>query len=329
MTPDRFAELSRRFPSVRAMVVGDVMLDAYWWGDASRLSPEAPVPVVHIESVTSSLGGAGNVAMNLTGMGVRQVSLLTVTGEDDEGRRLAALAEQAGIDGGGILQDKGRTTTVKTRIIARGQQIVRGDRERESPLSGDVEERLIQKAESLMGSVDLVLMEDYNKGVMTARVISALIESARQHSVPTYVDPKERYFHSFRNAVAIKPNVFEAGNALGRSLVTDEEVADGALEIRRLLKCEAVLISRGERGLLLADALGVRAIPTRARRVHDVSGAGDTVISVFALSHASGADFREAAFLANAAGGRVCEEPGVVPITVEKLHDALFPPHSG
>lgn len=303
-------------------VVGDLMLDRYFWGSVSRISPEAPVPVIDVENETFHLGGAANVAMNLKSLGCNAL-LCGVVGTDNSGGILQSIAEQSGLTGTGILQLQSRPTTVKTRIIGNNQQIARLDREVRDeiePAAAAVILNLLDNQEDLAG----IIIEDYNKGVVSMELIRGIRELAISKGIPTFVDPKHHNFFEFSGVTCFKPNRKEAQEALGYSLRTTDDIFRAGRELLERLHCENVLLTLGERGMMLFEQDGaVASVPTRARHVADVSGAGDTAIATLAAMYAGGATIRQAAGLANIAAGLVCEEPGIVTIQPLRLIEAL------
>jgi D-beta-D-heptose 7-phosphate kinase/D-beta-D-heptose 1-phosphate adenosyltransferase len=306
MQPDRFRQLRQQFSGQRLVVVGDVMLDTYIWGRASRISPEAPVPIVTMEQIDHRPGGAANVAYNLRSLGA-DVFLIGVSGMDAAGEQLESTLSSYDIPHH-ILRDNSRPTTEKTRVIAGPQHVVRLDKETTAPLSdqlvGDIQ---AQVAGAIAGSSGLVL-QDYHKGTITRQVSQQLCALAEKSHCPVFVDPKSDHLDGFRGVSLIKPNLTEAEHFAGHPLRTDEDIRAAGHDLRKRLEAEVVLITR---------------IPTRARQVSDVCGAGDTVISTYALAFVSGANSREAAELANFAAGTVVEEMGVVPVSPEKLEGLL------
>ena len=323
MKPSRYLELETNFSTKSVLVIGDLMLDNYLWGRVNRISPEAPVPVVKIESSSSNPGGAANVAYNLRSLG-SQANLCGVIGDDKDGSLLKSILRDIGIDTGGIVVDPGRPTTVKTRIIAQGHHVVRTDWEDVSPLDGEVEKAFLAEVEKQLNFCDAVILEDYNKGLLHEGLVKQLIAMCKSISIPIYADPKFDNFFSFKEVTLVKPNLDEVSRAVGASLPFEENFEQSGSALREQLKCDILLITKGEKGMSLIDESGHHPIPTIARKVHDVSGAGDTVIATFCLAHLTGASPKEAAIVANYAAGRVCEEVGVVPITRENLHEIIL-----
>lgn len=311
-----------RLPSHRIAVVGDVMLDHYYLGTVSRISPEAPVPVVEIEEETYRLGGAANVAHNLRMLGARTL-LCGVVGSDASGAELMRLAHELGIETNGLVGDPSRPTTIKTRVIGNAQQLLRLDRETRCPISDSIAAELLALLEN-SDSIAAVILEDYNKGVLRADLIEAIIAWARHRQIPVFVDPKTENFFAYRGVTLFKPNQKEAQHALGKALNSDEELVRAGMELIERLSAHNIIITLGQRGMLLVEQRGQYwHIPSIARHVADVSGAGDTVIATIAAMVVAGAPLRQAALLASVAAGVVCGEPGVVPITIPALLAAL------
>jgi len=298
------------FAGRRIAVLGDCMLDRYLWGRVDRISPEAPVPVVDLERETVSLGGAGNVAANLRALGAEPL-LLTVVGEDDDGRRLRETFAARGLDTRGVVPDPQRPTTVKTRIVASAQQVVRADRESRADLAGAALERLLGiAARELPGCAGLVV-SDYGKGVVHPGSLAVALSAARSAGYAVSVDPKESHIDEYRGVSILTPNQREAGWAQGRRVVDEASLLDVGWGLQRRLDAAAVLVTRGSEGMSLFERGGrYTHLPTRAREVYDVTGAGDTVVSVVALALAAGADFPAACELANHAAGLVIREVG-------------------
>ncbi|MFO7767426.1 MAG: D-glycero-beta-D-manno-heptose-7-phosphate kinase [bacterium] len=325
MEPDRVSRLLEELSSRRVLVIGDVMLDRYVWGRVSRVSPEAPVPVVEVEDEAVRLGGAANVAANVRSLGGRPLLAGLIGPEESADTiELTSIMEQEGLDRGGLIEDTGRRTTVKTRILAHHQHVVRADRESRVPAGGDVAERLVGRILDLLPGVDAVVLEDYNKGVFSRPVLEGILGPLKDSGLPVTVDPKFERFFDFKGVTVFKPNLKEAEAALGVSLGDQESVTEAARHLQRRLEARNVLITRGERGMTLLEEGGeVTHVATRARHVYDVSGAGDTVIATLTAMLAAGAGIREAASLANFAAGVVVAEVGVVPIRPGTLLQAV------
>ncbi|MDB5034379.1 MAG: Bifunctional sugar kinase/adenylyltransferase [Chlorobi bacterium] len=320
----RVSSLLDNFHGRRIAIIGDIMLDRYYRGTVSRISPEAPVPIVEIEEESEYPGGAANVAYNMVTLGARPL-LLGVAGEDQPGEQLRSLLRELGIGDDGILADAGRPTTVKTRVIAASQHIVRVDREKKGAVDPAVLKRLLERLAESIGEIDALILQDYNKGVITRELIPEVIDLARRHGVPVHVDPKFHNFFEYRNATVFKPNRKEAEDALQRKLASPAERSAGIEELMARLACDYVILTLGSEGMLLVhrdeDPL---LVPTRAIQVADVSGAGDTVIATLAAAYAAGATMQEAVVIANHAAGIVCEQIGTVPVKHEQLLGTLL-----
>jgi D-beta-D-heptose 7-phosphate kinase/D-beta-D-heptose 1-phosphate adenosyltransferase len=329
MNYQRAQQIISKFPDLMIVTIGDLMLDEFIWGEARRISPEAPTPVVEVKRETWHLGGAANVVSNLLELGARAAPI-GVVGSDDAARMVRdRFAERnAGIDG--VITDASRPTTRKTRVIASGgrqyQQIVRADREDRSPISDAVEDRIIAAFNQAIVNADAVVVSDYDKGLLTPRVLGALIESARARARKICLDPKIRNFAHYRDVEVITPNQNEAERASGVEITDEPSLNAAARRIRDLTRCKNVLITRGELGMSLLgyeEDEKMTHIPTTAREVYEVTGAGDTVIATLALALASGANLKEAAIIANHAAGVVVGKVGVAPVSRDELLDAL------
>jgi rfaE bifunctional protein kinase chain/domain len=323
-TERRLNELLDSFKRKTIAVVGDVMLDRYFWGSVNRISPEAPVPVVDVESESVRLGGAANVAHNVHSLG-GETLLVGVVGNDSSGELLLKTMKENGFSTDGIIHDAHRPTTVKTRIIAHHQHVVRIDRELRTDIGDAIVQKIVNFVRDNITRIDALILEDYNKGVVTPTLIQHLITIARQHKKIITADPKFNNFFEYKNVTVFKPNKVEVEKILNRKVDTDESVTTAASELLKRLQAESVLITRGEHGMTLVELNGdITHIPARARKVADVSGAGDTVISTLTIAMAGGASAKEACTLANFAGGVVCGEVGVVPIEREALRQAVL-----
>jgi len=315
----RAEQLIQAFRQTKVLVVGDVMLDEFVWGKVNRISPEAPVPVVWVQAESVMPGGAANVANNVRALG-GQVQMAGVVGQDRWGDVFLEELAKRKIDTAGVLREPSRSTTVKTRVIAQHQQVVRVDREHHASLTASVINRLVAFVRKQLAEVDVLIIEDYGKGVITRSFLEAVIPLARANRKLITVDPKEEHFDLYREVTAITPNRAEAGAAVGRELETEAHVEEAGRELLRKLRCEAVLITLGEDGMCLFERGGRRTrIPTVAQEVFDVAGAGDTVIGTFALALASGASRPEAAVLANLTAGIVVGKLGVAVATPEEI----------
>jgi rfaE bifunctional protein kinase chain/domain len=317
-----YKELFKTFSSVKIGVIGDVMLDTYWWGNVERISPEAPVPVVTVNRKEYRIGGAGNVALNLASLGT-PVSVFSIIGDDDDGQILTALLSENKIDTGYLLKSASRITTNKMRVISRNQQMMRLDSETLQPLDHEQEQKLIAQLEKFISeqSPAAIIFEDYNKGVLTEKIIHTLIEICRKNAVITAVDPKRKHFFEYRGVDIFKPNLKEAREALNLLI---EEVNEKTLAvIHQKLSAELnhriSFITLSEKGVFFEDGQESRMVPSHIRNVADVSGAGDTVIAVATLIYALTRNTRMMAEIANLAGGLVCESVGTVAIDKTRL----------
>lgn len=323
-THSRLETLFGKLSGKRIAVVGDLMLDRYFWGSVARISPEAPVPVVEVDSESTRLGGAANVANNISSLGGTPL-LIGVVGQDDSGRALKTIVADNGFPGEGILVDPSRPTTVKTRVIAHHQHVVRVDRETKDDIPAETLTRLLDVVKRSASSLDAIIIQDYNKGVVTKDLIHDLVDFARHQNIIITVDPKFNNFFEYKNVTVFKPNRKETEEALGVRLGDQASIDRAGRALIERLNAEHVLLTLGERGMSLFDSGGaVTHVPTAARKVADVSGAGDTVISTLTMALAAGATIKEAALLANVAGGIVCGEVGIVPITVDALRHAAL-----
>ena len=321
LSAERAGELVAGVRGKRVVVYGDVMLDEFVWGDVARISPEAPVPVVDIRRESAHLGGAANVVANLLALGAR-ASLVGVVGRDRAGERVRAELREAGADGAdeSLIEDEGRPTTLKTRIIAHSQLVVRADRERRTPVEAGTEARIVAALRGLLAGADALVVSDYDKGAVTPRVLAQVLPLALEAGVPALVDPKIRNFESYRPATLVTPNHHEALRLTNTEDDTDAGVALAARAILRKLGCRSVLITRGERGMMLLEGEGEPVfVPTAAREVYDVTGAGDTVIATLAASLAAGSTLFEAASLANHAAGIVVGKVGTATAAAAEL----------
>lgn len=301
------------------MVVGDFMLDKYIRGAVSRVSPEAPVPVVAVEREEYRAGGAGNVAANISALGGVPLAL-GVLGADRDGQTLAEIVAAQGADIAGLVPSTGRMTTLKCRVLAHSQQLVRMDRESTEPLSSEEEEKVLAVAREALSRVDAVILEDYNKGVLTARVISSVIGWARERGIPVAVDPKLENFLAYRHVTLLKPNQSEVERVLGLALRDEDGLVSACAGLRRRMHAHLLLVTRGERGMILfGPGRSVHRLPSKAREVYDVSGAGDTVVAVMTMALVAGAKPWEAAYLSNAAAGICVSKVGTQPVSMAEL----------
>jgi D-beta-D-heptose 7-phosphate kinase/D-beta-D-heptose 1-phosphate adenosyltransferase len=312
-----------RLAGRRVLVVGDVILDRYVVGSVERISPEAPVPVVRWLREESRAGGAANVVHNLAALGLRP-SVVSAIGDDAAGDALAVLMAGWGVDAGGLVRVPGRPTVEKTRVLARHQQVLRLDREDDSPFPAPTAEAVLERALGALDAADAVVVSDYAKGLLDGRVLGPLLEAARRRGTPVVVDPKVRHFGLYAPATVITPNTLEAAGATGREIRGDEDAAAAARAILDRLAIDAVLLTRGEHGMLLLERGGSPFfIHARAREVYDVTGAGDTVVAALSAALAAGLPLGAGAELANAAAAIAVGKLGTVAVSFEELRNAL------
>jgi len=321
LTLDRAEALLESMRAVRVLVVGDLMLDRYVSGSVDRISPEAPVPVVLVDTERFAIGGAGNVAANVTALGA-SCSVVGCVGDDEAGRTMRTELESLGVHVQGVVTAAPRPTTVKTRVTSRMQQIVRFDREDESDVPTEVADQLARRIRALARSCRALVMEDYNKGVLVPSVIGAVLSAAIEGERPTVVDPKRRNFFSYGGVTVFKPNAKELADALGEFIHPDDPV--WMESTRRRLECTHLLLTLGDRGIALqSEDDGHLRVPTVARSVYDVSGAGDTVTAVVGTTLAAGGSAREAAVLANHAAAVGVTKSGVATVSPEEILEHL------
>jgi D-beta-D-heptose 7-phosphate kinase/D-beta-D-heptose 1-phosphate adenosyltransferase len=322
-TEDRLEAILPRFAGQRILVLGDLMLDRYLWGDTARISPEAPVPVIEARDETARLGGAANVANNVRSLG-GEAMLVGLTGADAYAQDLVQLLRGAGISAGWIVADRARHTTTKTRVLARNQQVVRVDREDTQEISGEVLDSVLDRALAALEKASACVISDYGKGVVTRALLASVLATAEKKGIPVCVDPKETHFFSYRGVAVITPNQTEAGAAYGRRLRDLPTLLAAGRYLREELGCRSVLITRGEQGMtLFQETEAPLHFPAVASEVFDVTGAGDTVVSSYALALSAGATAPEAAAVSNYAAGLVIREIGTCVTTVEALRHAF------
>jgi len=322
----KYTQLFRDFNQLRIMIIGDVMLDSYLWGKVDRISPEAPIPIVALKQRENRMGGAANVAMNVKALGSEPV-ICSVIGNDEKGDRFLDLLALQSIRRKGIIRSGERVTTTKFRIFGDHHQMLRVDEEVDHDLSEKDHQDLVNRIEEILREekIHCIIFQDYNKGVITGRLIKTVVELARKLNIPVSVDPKQRNFSSYTGVTLFKPNLKELKDGLNIQVNAgdQEQVILAAQSLRKMLDCTYVMTTLSEKGVMvsLADNLSEKNIfvPAHARSVADVSGAGDTVISVASACLAMGCTPYEIAFISNLAGGLVCEEVGVVPVNKEKL----------
>ena len=320
----RASELLGQIENRNIVVLGDVMLDEFIWGDVTRVSPEAPVPVVDIRRESTHLGGAANVLANLLVLGAK-ACVVGVVGDDFAGERirLSVQDKSAWQTKGALILDQSRPTTIKTRIIAQNQMVVRADREHRTPVNGEIEGRIISAVKAAIENAHALVVSDYDKGVVTPRILSEVLPAAYGR-MPVLIDPKIRNFDSYRPATLVTPNHHEALRLAGLEEDSDDTLRRAAQMIRKRLGCDAVLITRGDRGMMLvegdSDSVNVK---TAAREVFDVTGAGDTVIAALGAALAAGASMAEAAALANYAAGIVVGKLGTATASAGEVLDSI------
>lgn len=314
------SNLIEKFSSLRVLVIGDLMVDAYTWGKVNRISPEAPVPVVNVIKRESRLGGAGNVVLNIASLGAKPY-VCSVIGDDATGENLQEILQSAGLSISGIITEKGRPTTVKERVIAGSQQLIRVDSETEAPISMASSKALLEQVKAWLPEVDVILFEDYDKGVLNAELIQEIISLAKARQIPTVVDPKKKNFFAYSGATLFKPNLNELRDGLGLepAAIAPEAIAKTVADFKAAQSFSGLFVTMSERGVYMDFAADQIQIPAHIRQIADVSGAGDTVISIAACALAAGGSAAQIAELANLGGGLVCESLGVVPIDVELL----------
>jgi len=307
------------FGKAKVLVIGDLILDQFIWGDVSRISPEAPVPVVWVRRESFMPGGASNVANNLRSLGAT-VHLVGVIGDDEHGAILKGELEQKGIITGGVFVDGSRPTILKTRVVAQHQQVVRIDREKIERLNDDIVSRMAAYIENMLDQIDAVIIEDYGKGVITSKLLARIVPMARRKNKILSVDPKEEHFNYYKGATVITPNNHEASRAVGFEIKDELTLSQAGKKLLSKLACKIALITLGENGMAVFQKnKPMKRISTVAQEVFDVSGAGDTVIATYTLSLAAGADPIQAAFLSNYAAGIVVGKIGIAVVDPAEL----------
>jgi rfaE bifunctional protein kinase chain/domain len=315
-------ELFDSFNDLTVLIVGDVMIDSYLWGKSSRLSPEAPVPIVNVIKTEKRLGGAANVALNVQALGATPL-LCSVIGDDQDGADFIRLLEEKELPTDGIVKSPERLTTIKQRIISGNQQLLRIDSEHENDITDFEQRHLLERYENLLESVDVVIFEDYDKGVLSEEIIGKLIAAAKQKGIPTVVDPKKKNFLSYVGVSLFKPNLKELKEGLKVEFTDSnlEAFEEAAHELQNRLSIGNILITLSERGVFCTDGETKTYIDAHVRSISDVSGAGDTVVSIAALCLARKIPLPLLAGIANLGGGLVCEQIGVVPIDKGRLYE--------
>ncbi len=314
------SELIDGFSRLKVLIIGDLMIDSYTWGRVSRISPEAPVPVVNVMRRESRLGGAGNVVLNIASLGAKAI-ICSVIGDDAPGRELQKIILDSNLSIEGLIVEPGRMTTVKERIIAGSQQVVRVDSETENSISSSSQQNLLAHIRKSISKVDVIIFEDYDKGVLNDSLIQDVISMAIENNIPTVVDPKRKNFFAYQGATLFKPNLHELRDGLGL-MPMDFDVDHLAETVRKFKVSQGfsgVFVTLSERGVYIDLENDQKLIPAHIRQISDVSGAGDTVISIAACVLALGGSTEQIAALANLGGGLVCESLGVVPIDLALL----------
>jgi len=319
----RAETLIEKFRKARVLVIGDLIMDHFIWGKVRRISPEAPVPVVEVTSESIVLGGSANVVNNIHSLGGR-AAITGVIGADNDGRKLVEMLREKGIGAEGIIKDAGRPTTVKTRIIAHSQQMVRFDREMKDRISPEVSARVLAYIKKAAKAADIVVISDYAKGLIDRQLVEETSAVCRRLARPVAVDPKVEHFDFYKGVTIVTPNNLEASQASGVDITDDVTLHRAGEVLFNRLGCQALLITRGENGMSLFEDSSETHIPTVAKEVFDVSGAGDTVIGTLALALAGGANFREAAVLANFAAGVVVGKVGTATLSPAELREAAI-----
>ncbi len=308
------------FKQLKVLIIGDVMIDAYIYGEVDRISPEAPVPIVNVLKKENRLGGAANVALNVQALGATPI-LCSIVGDDQEAEIFKQLLQDQGITSKGIIKSSKRITTIKNRVMSGSQQMMRIDTESVIPLDAIEQNAMLDHIKKLIDEVDLVIFEDYDKGSLNDRVIKESIVYANDKGIPTAVDPKRKNFHSYEGCTLFKPNFREFREGLKIDLNPDDDdaVNKAVLDLQERMRFRKALITMSSKGIFLMENGQSIRLPSHLRRVSDVSGAGDTVISIAGLCEALGLPNKFIAELANLGGGIVCEYLGVVPIEKERL----------
>lgn len=322
----KYTKLFDDFTRLRILIIGDVMVDSYLWGKVERISSEAPIPIVALQRKEDRMGGAANVAMNINSMGAQPI-LCSVIGTDDKGDLFLELLKKEKIDTAAIVRSKSRITTTKSRIFGNSTQMLRLDEEVENDLAKPDQENLLKIIDKSIAEnkIDCIIFQDYNKGVITEELILHTVDLAKKHNIPVTVDPKKKNFYAFKEVTLFKPNLKELKEGIKTNFSSQdrEKLIEAVNDLRTRLNCQYVLTTLADQGVMinLKDHLDDKNIfiPAHVRSVSDVSGAGDTVISVASLCLATGRSPYEIAYISNLAGGLVCEEVGVAPVNKDKL----------
>jgi rfaE bifunctional protein kinase chain/domain len=316
-------QILERFPHTKVLIIGDVMLDRYWWGGVGRISPEAPVPVVRLNRTTLAAGGAANVAANVAGLEAVPI-LVGIVGIDSEAESIRRILEDSGVESKYLIGLADRPTTVKTRVIAHSQQVARVDLESDAEIGSDIEDRLGDLLEMLVAEADSVVISDYAKGLLTDRLLAMVINLARAAGKSVLVDPKGKDYRKYAGATLITPNRREAAEACKLSETSSAMVETAGERLVGELDIDSLLITQGEEGMTLFQRdRDPEHFPAAAREVYDVTGAGDTVIATLATAIGAGSDLKTATHIANFAAGIVVEQIGTTAITLSGMRDAL------
>lgn len=319
---DSLAKVFDSFSSKKIFVVGDVMIDSYMWGRTDRISPEAPVPVVSVTEKENRLGGAANVGLNIKAMGAEPV-LCAIIGDDPQGQIFRQLLEKREMTDMGLMETTDRPTTVKTRVIASSQHLLRVDEEKSDAVPNETARKFAERTCKLIDQEKphSLVFEDYDKGNITPEVIQIIVEKARELKIPVLVDPKKRNFFDYKNVTLFKPNFKELveGMKINLKKTDTEAIANAASKLKKQLGAQYVMVTLSEAGVLLTNGESQYTMPAQKREIADVSGAGDTVISVLACCIAGKMDAQKSTIIANIAGGQVCEKVGVVPVDKGQL----------
>ncbi len=320
-----YSKILREFKKKKILIIGDLILDRYIWGKVSRISPEAPVPIVEVTKEDFLLGGASNVANNIAALGGHP-TIVGVIGNDRAGELMINLIAEKGISCEGIFRCS-RPTTVKTRVIAHNQQVVRFDKEDKNRIEGKTLKDTLGYINSVLPDHDAVIISDYKKGLISSELIRQVLKNSKNHDVFVAVDPKVGHFHLYKNVSLITPNLNEASHASGIIIEDERSLVLSGKKLLKKLSCEAVLITRGEQGMTLFEKNRVAHIPTIARDVYDVTGAGDTVIAAFTIAYASGANMVDSAIIANHAAGIVVGKVGTAVAMPDEILKSLSANH--
>ena len=324
LAEERINQLKKNFEGKKIAVIGDMMLDGYFWGDVKRISPEAPVPVLEVEEEFFRFGGAANVALNIHKLGGVPIPI-GVIGYDSSGTIFNSLLADSKIRNTGIFTDESRPTTTKTMLIADSQHVVRIDKESKEYINDEMQNKIFDYIKNQINKFDGIILQDYNKGVLTGKLIERIIKLANEKDLLITVDPKFNNFFAYKNVTVFKPNRKEVEEKLGIKIITSSDVSYAGNKLMEKLNSDYLLLTLSEEGIAVFQKdKEEKRMPTKARKVADVSGAGDTVISTLTMALAAGADILEASYLANYAGGIVCEDIGIVPIEHERLFDTVL-----